>query len=144
MEPMRRSARLDVGQKAGVDYLQVIVLGKIDDEMISKRFKFAQLLIHDDRLYPGQYGGTDIGGIAQVRIGSAGAFGTEAGHDAAQAFSPVAGTKLSAIAGDALYEELASDNRGFFEFGHVCGLPSQQLLAVAGCAAGRRANSRLV
>ena len=49
--------------------------------------------------------------------------GTETGHYTAQSLSPIAGTKLPAIAGDTLDEKLAcSCFFSFVRIGHVCGL----------------------
>lgn len=87
--------------------MQIIISGKIHDEMISQWLNAAQRFIDDDTFDTSQNGRADVWRIQEVRIAAGVAFRPKAGHGTAQEFGPVAGTKRLTAAGHALDNALA-------------------------------------
>ena len=92
-------------QEAGFDDLQIVVLGKLAHKVKGHRLDLAQPGIDHHRLDAVDDGWTNIGRVLQMRIAPA-TLGIETGHHSAQAFGPITGAKLLAIAGETKDEEL--------------------------------------
>lgn len=96
-----------IRQRAAFGHLQLVVLGKVYDEVPGHGFSVAQVGVHDDDLDAVHDGGHAPRGIRDVTAqGGLGAAGAELAHDTGQALGPVAGAKGAATPSDALDEHL--------------------------------------
>ncbi len=88
-----------VDRADAVDDLQVVVLCEVEHEAVSHWLEFAEATIDEYGFFAVIVAGANVRGVFHL------AFCTEGGHDAAQAFGPVAGAKLSSFLGEANNDE---------------------------------------
>jgi len=74
-----------------VDDLQVVILREIEHETVGHRLDFAEAAVDEDGFFAVVVARADVGGVFHP------ALGTEGGHDATEAFCPVAGAKLASL-----------------------------------------------
>lgn len=86
------AALLPVVQRAdAVDDLQVVVLSEVEHETVGHRLDFAEATIDEHCFFAVVVTGADVGRVLHLALGA------EGGHDATQAFCPVAGAKLASL-----------------------------------------------
>ena len=71
-----------------MDHLQAVVLGEAAEEVVGHRLQFVEAGGHIHAFLAEMQAGSDVGGVAHAMVGA------ESRHDAAQAFSPVAGAEF--------------------------------------------------
>ena len=79
--------------------MKVVVLGEVEHEPIGHRFHFAEAAVDENSFFAVVVARANIGRVLHL------AFGTEGGHDTAQALCPVTGAKLFALFGKADNDE---------------------------------------
>ena len=84
-------------QQAGIDNLQIVIFGKINNKMVSQRFDFTQCMIDHHRADSVDQYRTDKMRIVQMTLATA--VGAKSRHGTAQSLRPVARTELLALAG---------------------------------------------
>lgn len=121
--------------QAAFKHLQLVVFGKVHDEIPGHGFGVAQVGVHDDDFHTIHDGGNAPGGIRDVAAnGDPATARAKLAHDAGQTLCPVAGAERAPTPGNTLDEHLlggGSDGHGVaavlrsvprVEGGGCCGL----------------------